>query len=65
MWLKVYANTNKPNDFIHYVKHKLLSLNKIILTEEEFERYKKAILGNFLKSLNNIDYIAYSYLDYI
>lgn len=64
-YIKVYANTNKPNDFIHYVKRKLLSLNKIILTEEEFERYKKAILGNFLKSLNNIDYIAYSYLDYI
>lgn len=64
-YVKVHANTHKPEKFISYVRKKLLSLNTIKLTEEEFSRYKKAILGNFLKSLNSLDYIAYSYLDFI
>lgn len=64
-YLKINANTNKPKEFISYVRNKLLSLNKIKLTEEEFNRYKRAVLGNFLKSLNSLDFIAFSYLDYI
>lgn len=64
-FIKVHANTNKPKKFINYVKNKLLGLNNINLTEEEFSRYKKSILGGFIKSLNSLDFIAYSYLDYI
>jgi len=64
-YIKVNANTNKPKEFIRYVRNKLLELSTINMTEEEFKRYKRAVLGNFLKSLNSLDFIAYSYLDYI
>lgn len=64
-YIKIHANTQKPEKFVHYVRKKLLELSKSKLTEEEFNRYKKAVLGNFIKSLNYIDNIAYTYLDNI
>lgn len=64
-YIKIHTNTHKPEMFVHYVKKKLLDLNKVKLTEQEFNIYKKAVLGDFLKSLNYLENIAYSYLDSI
>ena len=64
-FIKVHANTAKPEKFISYVRKKLLALNDIKLSEEDFNRYKKTILGDFIKSLNSLDNIAYTYLDNI
>jgi predicted Zn-dependent peptidase len=63
-FIKIQANTNKPKLFINYIREKLLSLNKINLEEEVFNRFKKSVLGNFLRALNNLDFIGYSYLEY-
>jgi predicted Zn-dependent peptidase len=62
-YVKLQANTHKPRQFIAYVKEKLLALNKIEIEEELFERFKKSVLGSFLKSLNNPDYVGFSYLE--
>lgn len=64
-FIKVHANTAKPEKFVRYVRKKLLALNEINLSVEDFDRYKKTILGNFIKSLNSLDNIAYTYLDNI
>ncbi|MDD4000339.1 MAG: hypothetical protein PHX62_05545, partial [Bacilli bacterium] len=29
-----------------------------------FERFKRSLLGNFLRSLNNPEFIGYAYLEY-
>lgn len=64
-YIKVHANTAKPEKFVRYVRKKLLALNDITLSVEDFNRYKKTILGDFIKSLNSLDNIAYTYLDNI
>lgn len=64
-YIKIYANTHKPDEFVLYIKNKLLSLKNIEMTEEVFNRFKKSFLGSFLKALNSLDFIAYSYLEYI
>lgn len=63
-FIKIQANTNKPKQFIAYIREKLLSLSNIKLEEEVFNRFKKSLLGNFLRALNNLDYIGYNYLEY-
>ena len=50
--------------FVNYVK-KTVRFKQSKLTEQEFNIYKKAVLGDFLKSLNYLENIAYSYLDSI
>lgn len=64
-YVKIQANTHKPTEFIQYIREKLLILKKIKMEEEVFERFKKSIFGNFLKSLNNLEFIAFSYLEYL
>ena len=63
-FIKVQANTFKPKQFSMYIKEKLIALNDLHMEEEVFERFKKSILGNFLKALNSLDFIAFSYLEY-
>lgn len=61
----ISTDTLKDEEFVTYIKKKLLSLNKIRMTKDSFNKYRKVILGNFLKSLNYLDYIANSFVHYI
>jgi predicted Zn-dependent peptidase len=63
-FIKIQANTNKPKLLIKYLREKLLSLNHINLEEEVFNRFKKSVLGNFLRALNSLEFIGYTYLEY-
>ena len=64
-FIKIQANSHKPRQFIVYIKEKLLALNKITIDAGLFERFKKSVLGSFIKSLNNLDYLGFSYLEYL
>jgi len=64
-FIKIQANTHKPRQFIAYIKNKLLALNKLTIKSDLFNRFKKSVLGSFLKSLNNIDFVGFSYLEYL
>jgi predicted Zn-dependent peptidase len=36
----------------------------LILSEKVFERFKKAVLGSFIKSLNNLDFLTSLIIEY-
>lgn len=63
-YIKIAATSKKPAEFSKYVREKLKYLADAELNQEVFERFKKAILGSFLKSLNSLDFIATSILEY-
>lgn len=58
------ADTHNPQEFIKRIKKQVNKVNKFIMTDEEFNRIKKAITGNLIKAFNSIEYIGYNYLDY-
>ncbi len=63
-YIKVCADSNNVQKYRQLMKEYLLSLCNLDITEEEFARFKKAILGSLLKSLNSEDFIASSFLEY-
>ncbi|MGD9887047.1 MAG: M16 family metallopeptidase [Bacilli bacterium] len=64
-FIKISANTKKPEAFLKFVKEKMMSLSSFQLEEIIFERFKKAILGNFIKSLNSFEFLSIGYLEYL
>lgn len=63
-YLKLRADSNKPGELKEELKKFLLSLSNIKINEEEFLRFKKAVLGSFLKELNDPEFIATSFIEY-
>lgn len=63
-YIKLRADSNKPEELKEELKKFLLSLNKIEICDEEFVRFKKAVLGSFLKELNDPEFIATSFIEY-
>lgn len=60
----ISTDTLKDEEFAQYIKKKLLSLSKIKMSKDAFNKYRKVISGNFLKSLNYLDYIANTFIHY-
>lgn len=58
------AKTNKPDEYIKYMKKLISSINDLIITDEEFEILKKAVIGSSMLKLNDITELAFSYIDY-
>ena len=63
-YLKLRADSNKPEELKEELKRFLLSLSDITISVEEFLRFKKAVLGSFLKELNDPEFIATSFIEY-
>ncbi len=63
-YIKVNADSHSPKALIKSIKHRLQSLNNLVLSEKVFERFKKAVLGSFIKSLNNLDFLASLIVEY-
>ena len=63
-FIRIQTNTRKPEAFISFITEKLLSLAAFEIDEETFARFKKAVLGNFIKSLNSFEFLALGYLEY-
>lgn len=64
-YVKVTANTENPEAFTEYVSQKFLALNTFLLDEETLERYKKAMVGNFIKALNSFEFMSIGYVEYL
>src|SRR5690625_1167204 len=52
------GNTNQPEAFADKVKDLLISTQTASLTEEEFATIKKKEIGQMLRSMNSLEYIA-------
>ena len=63
-FIMLSTDTLKDEEFVNYVKEKLLSLKKIKISKSSFNKYKKIILGSFIKSFNYLEYIANSFIYY-
>lgn len=63
-FFRITSDTNKPDEFIEFVKEKLLSFDVSSITEELFSKIKKSYLGDFIGIFNNVDAIANNFLDY-
>lgn len=58
------SNTEKPEQFAAKVKELLLSTKGLQITDEEFSRMKKKKIGQMLRSMNSLEYIARKFVDY-
>ncbi|AXI09142.1 peptidase M16 [Oceanobacillus zhaokaii] len=58
------TNTDQPEKFAGKIKELLLSTNKKSLTTEEFARMKKKKIGQLLRSMNSLEFIANKYIHY-
>ncbi|WP_249869723.1 EF-P 5-aminopentanol modification-associated protein YfmH [Oceanobacillus saliphilus] len=58
------SNTDNPDEFSKKVMEQLLSTNDIQLTEEVFSRMKKKKIGQLLRSMNSLEFIANKYTSY-
>lgn len=63
-FLKINANTYKVEEFIAYVKEKLLLLQEFTMSDEDFERMKKAMIGSMVTGFNHMEFIGDSIIDY-
>ncbi|UJL47990.1 insulinase family protein [Virgibacillus sp. NKC19-16] len=60
----VGSNTDRPDKFAAKVKELLLSTNTASITTEEFERMKKKQIGQLLRAMNSLEFIANQYIHY-
>ncbi|WP_156289120.1 EF-P 5-aminopentanol modification-associated protein YfmH [Oceanobacillus salinisoli] len=58
------SNSENPQAFAEKVKKMLLSTNNEMLSEEEFERMKKKKIGQLLRGMNSLEFIANKYIHY-
>ncbi|HOH18077.1 MAG TPA: pitrilysin family protein [Bacilli bacterium] len=63
-YVKISANTEQPQAFVKFVQERLLSLSQFQLDLLTFERFKKALIGNFIRALNSFEFLAVGYLEY-
>lgn len=58
------GNTNEPDAFSDKLIEQLLSTKHTELTEETFARMKKKRIGQLLRAMNSLEYIASEYVRY-
>ena len=58
------GNTAKPEEFAAKIKEQLLSTKNYALTVEVFERMKKKKIGQLLRAMNSLEFIANKYIQY-
>ncbi|ASK63466.1 peptidase M16 [Virgibacillus phasianinus] len=58
------GNTSEPEKFSSMVKEMLLSIKEKKISEEEFERMRKKQIGQLLRSMNSVEFIAKQYIHY-
>lgn len=60
----IESNTNQPEEFASKVKELLISTNEATITQEEFATMKKKQIGQLLRSMNSLEYLANQYIHY-
>lgn len=58
------SNTEEPERFAEKVKQQLLSTNQLTLTGETFNQLKKKKIGQLLRAMNSLEYVANKAIHY-
>ena len=60
----ISSNTENPEQFVKRVKELLLSTNSDTISEEMFEIMKKKRIGQILRAMNSLEFVANQYVHY-
>lgn len=60
----ISSNSKKPEQFSNQVKEMLLSTKEMTISEKQLDVMKKKHIGQNLRSMNSLDYIAIQYVQY-
>ncbi len=63
-YLRLSTNTYKEKEFIAYITNKLLLMHEYHISLDELNDIKKAIIGSFIRSFNNVEFISTTFLEY-
>src|SRR5699024_7903451 len=58
------GNTSKPDQFAETVRSLLLSTRQAVFSSEEVDRMKKKKIGQLLRAMNSLEFIANKYVHY-
>ncbi|SHF53067.1 EF-P 5-aminopentanol modification-associated protein YfmH [Ornithinibacillus halophilus] len=58
------GNTHDPEKFVSKLKQLLLSTQDMTISEKDFERMKKKKIGQLLRAMNSLEFIASKYIHY-
>ncbi|WP_066193696.1 MULTISPECIES: EF-P 5-aminopentanol modification-associated protein YfmH [Gracilibacillus] len=58
------GNSKEPEKLAEQIKHELLSISPDSLTESHFERIKRKKVGQLLRAMNSLEFIANQYTHY-
>ncbi len=59
------ANSYNPKSLINYLKKQILTLQELNIDETTFNKFKKGLLGTFIRSFDNVEFVSSSYIEYI
>src|SRR5690625_329104 len=60
----ISSNSEKPDDFARRMKELLLSTKKITIDEKTLDMMKKKRIGQLLRGMNSLEFIANQYVNY-
>lgn len=63
-YIKVQANTLKPELYSEYIINEFLNIKNFKIDPLNFEKIKKGLMGSFIKAFNNVEFIAHGIIDY-
>lgn len=63
-YVRISTNTFKEKEFISYITKELLSLSHFTISDDDLKEIKKAIQGSFIRSLNNVEFISTTFVEY-
>lgn len=60
----ISSNTEKPDEFANRIKQLLLRTREMNVSEEAFETMKKKRIGQLLRGMNSLEFIANQFINY-
>lgn len=64
-FIRFTANSFNPKELISFLKEEVLKLKDFQINEDTFIRFKKGLLGTFIRSFDNVEFVSSSYVEYL
>lgn len=64
-YIKFIANSFNPKLFANFIKNELINFNQFSIDEKSFNNIKKGIIGTFIKSFDNVEFVSTNLVEYL
>lgn len=64
-YIKFIANSFNPKLFANFIKKELLKFNDFEIDEKSFNNIKKGLIGTFIKSFDNVEFVSTNLIEYL